>query len=98
MPSYSKIIGIYEHFHWIQNIICFRLLLLLCGQCSCLDLVASISQRGIKGEIKFSGDEAGAVLATADLEVAPGVEGDYTWGIYEFPIDYTKVCINDNQL
>ena len=73
---------------------CFSLLVL--REVQCLDLIASISQRGIKGEIKFSskgsGAEGGAaVLATADLEVAPGVEGDYTWAIYEFPIDYTKV-------
>ena len=77
---------------------CFSGLLVL-RESHCLDLIASISQRGIKGEIKFSsrgpgaeGGEGGeAVLATADLEVAPGVEGDYTWAIYEFPIDYTKV-------
>ena len=61
-----------------------------------LELVASISQRGVRGEIRFSGAEDGAaegaaVLATADLQVALGAEGEYTWGIYEFPIDYTKV-------
>ena len=59
-----------------------------------LDLVASISQRGVRGEIKFTGSDAGdAVLVTADLEVSLGSEGEYTWGIYEFPIDYTKVSV-----
>ena len=29
--------------------------------------------------------------ATADLEVGLGAEGEYTWGVFEFPIDYTKV-------
>ena len=56
-----------------------------------LDLIASLSQRGVKGEIRFSGDSDGRVVVTADLEVAQGSEGEYTWGIYEFPIDYTKV-------
>jgi len=55
-----------------------------------LDLVASLSQRGVKGEIRFSGDDDGRVVVTADLNVAQGAEGEYTWGIYEFPIDYTK--------
>ena len=54
--------------------------------------MASISQRGIKGEIRFSSGEDGtAVTATADLFVGLGAEGEYTWGVYEFPIDYTKV-------
>ena len=56
-----------------------------------MDLVASLSQRGVKGEIRFSGDDDGRVVVTADLNVAQGAEGEYTWGIYEFPIDYTKV-------
>ena len=67
-----------------------------CSRVTGLELVASISQRGVRGEIRFSGAEDGAaegaaVLATADLQVALGAEGEYTWGIYEFPIDYTKV-------
>ena len=56
--------------------------------------MASISQRGIKGEIRFSsgsGEAGAAVTATADLEVGLGAEGEYTWGVFEFPIDYTKV-------
>ena len=64
-----------------------------------LDLVASVSQKGVTGEIRFSsggpsqeGGEA-AVLVTARLNVGLGAEGEYTWGIYEFPIDYTKVSI-----
>ena len=50
-----------------------------------------MSQRGVRGEIRFSGDIDGHVVVTADLNVAQGSEGEYTWGIYEFPIDYTKV-------
>ena len=56
--------------------------------------MASISQRGIKGEIRFSsgsGEAGAAVTVTADLEVGLGAEGEYTWGVFEFPIDYTKV-------
>ena len=70
----------------------YRLSLILPHAVEPLDLVASISQRGVRGEIKFTGGEEGeAVLVTADLEVSIGSEGEYTWGIYEFPIDYTKV-------
>ena len=70
----------------------YRLCLILPHAVQPLDLVASISQRGVRGEIKFTGGEEGqAVLVTADLEVSIGSEGEYTWGIYEFPIDYTKV-------
>ena len=59
---------------------------------TCLDLVASISQRGVKGDIRFtSGSDGTAITATAELEVGLGAEGEYTWGVYEFPIDYTKV-------
>ena len=75
---------------------CFRysLLLLLPQSISCLDLIASVSQHGVRGEIKFTGagdDGAAVTSVTADLEVSLGSEGEYTWGIYEFPIDYTKV-------
>ena len=70
----------------------YRLCLILPHAVQPLDLVASISQRGVRGQIKFTGGEEGeAVLVTADLEVSLGSEGEYTWGIYEFPIDYTKV-------
>jgi hypothetical protein len=31
------------------------------------------------------------VRVTVNLEVAEGSAGEYTWGIYEFPIDYTQV-------
>ena len=71
-----------------------RSCLLLPDKVTPLDLVASISQRGVRGEIKFTGGDAGdAVLVTADLEGSLGSEGEYTWGIYEFPIDYTKVSV-----
>ena len=66
--------------------------LLLPHSARALDLVASISQRGVRGQITFTGGQTGdAVLVTAELEVSLGSEGEYTWGIYEFPIDYTKV-------
>ena len=74
----------------------YRLCLILPHAVQPLDLVASISQRGVRGEIKFTGGEEGqAVLVTADLEVSLGSEGEYTWGIYEFPIDYTNVSGGD---
>ena len=74
----------------------YRLCLILPHAVQPLDLVASISQRGVRGEIKFTGGEEGqAVLVTADLEVSIGSEGEYTWGIYEFPIDYTNVSGGD---
>jgi hypothetical protein len=55
-----------------------------------LELYTSLSQRGVKGEVRFtSGEEA--VSVSVNLEVAEGSAGEYTWGIYEFPIDYTQV-------
>ena len=80
----------YKSYNWIITIYCCRILGLLDRSWG-LDLVASLSQRGVKGEIRFSGDDDGRVVVTADLNVAQGAEGEYTWGIYEFPIDYTKV-------
>ena len=68
---------------------CSRILIIPANHA--LDLVASFSQRGVRGEIRFSGDSEGGVVVTADLSVAQGAEGEYTWGVYEFPIDYTKV-------
>jgi hypothetical protein len=57
-----------------------------------LELYASVSQRGVRGEVRFTGAEEGSeVQVTVNLEVAEGSAGEYTWGIYEFPIDYTQV-------
>ena len=56
-----------------------------------LELVASLSQLGLKGDVRFAVLENGKVAVKADLQVAEGAEGEYTWGIYEFPIDYTEV-------
>ena len=61
-----------------------------------LELYASLSPRGVKGEVRFSGElgeEGGeeVVSVEVNLEVAEGSAGEYTWGIYEFPIDYTQV-------
>ena len=60
-----------------------------------LELYASLSQRGVKGEVRFTTDDEGdsqqQVAVRVNLEVAEGSVGEYTWGIYEFPIDYTQV-------
>ena len=61
-----------------------------------LELYASLSQRGVRGEVRFSEAEGGKVAVRAELQVAEGAEGEYTWGIYEFPIDYTEVLIRLN--
>ena len=63
---------------------------MLCG-CDGLELVASVSQRGLQGDVRLTDLEGGRVKVTANLSVAEGAEGEYTWGIYEFPIDYTQV-------
>jgi len=55
-----------------------------------LELVASFSQRGVKGDVRFLQLETGKVGVKVDLEVAEESGGDYSWGIYEFPIDYTE--------
>ncbi len=59
-----------------------------------LELVASLSQLGLKGDVRFAVLENGKVAVKADLQVAEGAEGEYTWGIYEFPIDYTEVIFS----
>ena len=56
-----------------------------------LELKASLSQRGVSGEVRFAEQDNGTVLVTADIRVAEGAEGEYTWGIYQFPIDYRQV-------
>jgi len=53
-------------------------------------LTASLSQHGVHGDITFKDAENGTVEVTAMLRVGEGSEGEYTWGIYEFPIDYTE--------
>jgi hypothetical protein len=67
-----------------------------------LELYASLSQRGVKGEVRFTGDEEGSgsgqVTVSVNLEVAEGSAGEYTWGIYEFPIDYTQVSLKNRLL
>jgi len=55
-----------------------------------LKLVAAFSQRGLRGEVTLS-QHGQAVKVVADLAVAEGREGEYKAGIYQFPIDYTKV-------
>ena len=50
-----------------------------------------MSQRGLQGDVRLTDLEGGRVKVTANLSVAEGAEGEYTWGIYEFPIDYTQV-------
>lgn len=65
------------------------ILFVLCG-CDGLELVASVSQRGLQGDVRLTDLEGGRVKVTANLSVAEGAEGEYTWGIYEFPIDYTQ--------
>ena len=44
------------------------------------------------GECK--GSESTMVQVVADLAVAEGREGEYKAGIYQFPIDYTKVLLS----
>ena len=72
------------------NLILCRLLTTLCRGAE-LELVASFSQRGVKGDVRFLQLETGKVGVKVDLEVAEESGGDYSWGIYEFPIDYTEV-------
>ena len=56
-----------------------------------LELVASLSQHGLEGEVRLTDLAGGKVEVRADLRVAEGAEGEYTWGIYEFPTDYSQV-------
>ena len=54
-------------------------------------LVSHLSQHSVTGTITFTQLRPGeAVSIKAELKVAREYKGEYSWGIYEFPIDYTK--------
>lgn len=54
-------------------------------------LVSHLSQHSVTGSITFTQLRPGEpVSIKADLKVAREYKGEYSWGIYEFPIDYTQ--------
>ena len=54
-------------------------------------LEAHLSQHSVAGTITFTQLRPGEVVQIkADLTVAREYKGEYSWGIYEFPIDYTQ--------
>jgi Cu/Zn superoxide dismutase len=62
-----------------------------------LELAAHFSQHGVSGTVTFhqgtgqEGDEAeGKVVLTARLSVAEEYAGEYSWGVYEFPVDHRE--------
>ena len=54
-------------------------------------LEAHLSQHSVAGTITFTQLRPGEVVQIkAELTVAREYKGEYSWGIYEFPIDYTQ--------
>ena len=53
-------------------------------------LEAHLSQHSVRGVIKFTQSTPGDVVSIeASLSVAREYKGEYSWGIYPFPIDYS---------
>lgn len=53
-------------------------------------LEAHLSQHGVRGVITFSqAQDQGPITISANISVAKEYKGEYSWGIYEFPIDYS---------
>jgi len=56
-----------------------------------LKLRAVFSQSGVWGTITFQqGSNDKSVHIKANLSVSTDKAGDYSWGVYEFPIDYSR--------
>ena len=54
-------------------------------------LEAHLSQHSVTGTVTFTQSRPGEpVSIKAELQVAREYKGEYSWGIYEFPIDYTQ--------
>ena len=49
-----------------------------------------------RGKEMESKEGESLVQVVADLAVAQGREGEYKAGIYQFPIDYTKVLLSSS--
>jgi Cu/Zn superoxide dismutase len=53
-------------------------------------LEAHLSQHDVRGTLTFTQSSPGdPVRIAANLSVARNYKGEYSWGIYEFPIDYS---------
>ena len=71
-------------------------LFLMIHYASSLQLQASVSQNGVHGTITFTqslseGGGKKAVQISANFSVTdPSYAGEYSWGIYDFPIDYSR--------
>ena len=53
-------------------------------------LEAHLSQHSVRGVIKFTQSASGELVKIkANLSVAREYKGEYSWGIYPFPIDYS---------
>ncbi len=54
-------------------------------------LEAHLSQHDVRGTVTFTQPSAGApVSIAANLSVSREYKGEYSWGIYEFPIGNNK--------
>ena len=77
------------HHCLLSVILCFILSL---SSSSALEHSVHLSQNGVRGTVNFHQEDGGTgpVHIRVDLSATTSdFEGEYTWGIYQFPIDYS---------
>ena len=68
------------------------IILFMSFETQAMQLVAHLSQHGVKGHVTFAQltrDNPNITHVDFNLNVAEDQAGEYSWGIYEFPIDYS---------
>merc|ERR1719361_2520667 len=80
---------------WRWTAVLCLILVIRAGQVASLTeatvLVSHLSQHSVAGTITFTQLRPGEpVSIKAELKGAREYKGEYSWGIYEFPIDYTQ--------
>ncbi len=72
----------------------FVLFAIFIQSCGAIKLISHFSQHGVSGTVTFhaatsGGDLDGKTVVTVRLNVAEEYAGEYSWGVYQFPIDYS---------
>ena len=89
LSSSLRFLSTSPHLIWV-------VLVLMLHCVTSLKLEASVSQNGVRGTVTFTqvpsgGGGSKAVQISANFSVTdPSYAGEYSWGIYEFPIDYSR--------
>eukprot|EP00095_Tigriopus_kingsejongensis_P007890 snap_masked-scaffold720_size106930-processed-gene-0.10 protein:Tk07890 transcript:snap_masked-scaffold720_size106930-processed-gene-0.10-mRNA-1 annotation:"hypothetical protein L798_15715" len=87
-----------RHRTWTRLVI-IGLLAIGFRSCQGLELLAHVSQHGVRGSVSFKQAEgAPDVQIKVNLSISEDYAGEYSWGIYEFPIDYTAKDYCDSRM